>query len=121
MDIKKIGAGVVAAVAVTGAAWGLAATSGADGPPPHGHIMLLHVDEEELTYRKCVDLAAGRAVPTHAHHANLHVGRAGIALTRAGHAVIPTESILPPELHGKLYLPASCAEVDAWIETLREE
>lgn len=61
--------------------------------PPHGHILLLGLDGDDV--RHCVDLAAGRALPLNAHHDRVHVGRAGRALARAGHAVAPTAPLTP--------------------------
>jgi hypothetical protein len=59
--------------------------------PEHGHMLLqrpdfvlVGVDDEyatiQLTFRRCVDLAGGRALPLHAHHDTVHTGRAGQAL-----------------------------------------
>ena len=75
-------------------AFGLALAGGhGDGPPPHGHVLLLglQLDSEGdvVGLRKCVDLANGRALRNNAHHDNLHMGRAGDALKRAGHFVVP--------------------------------
>jgi hypothetical protein len=67
--------------------------------PEHGHIRLLHATwtgpgvgpgTEVLSYRKCVDLAGGNALPLQAHHDTVHTGRAGQALRGAGHLTIPT-------------------------------
>lgn len=118
---KKITAGVAAVAA--GAALVLTVPAFAEGHPPpteHGHIILIGANEANFTYRKCVDLAAGRALRLNAHHGHLHTGRAGEALWGAGNFVVPTEDILPPELQGLGILPADCAGVDAWLETLRE-
>ncbi len=66
-------------------------------PPPHGHILVLGIEFDDdfnvVSYRRCVDLAAGRAVPN--HHNTLHTGRAGEALWNAGHAVAPTDPLWP--------------------------
>jgi hypothetical protein len=56
---------------------------------PHEHALLLHVELEPFSYGKCVDLAGGRALRTNTHHETLHTGRAGAALHRAGHLVVP--------------------------------
>jgi hypothetical protein len=87
--------------------------------PEHGHIMLIGANEADFTYRKCVDLAAGKALRLNAHHAHIHTGRAGAALERAGNLVIPTEDILPEELQGLGILPADCAGVDAFLDVLK--
>jgi len=64
------------------------------GHGEHGHVLLLgavFVGEDLVDFRKCVDVANGRALKNNAHHANLHTGSAGAALrTRAGHLVVPT-------------------------------
>ena len=64
----------------------------------HGHVLLIGVevlDEGEdyvvITFRRCVDLAGGKALPKANHHNTVHTGRAGEALfDKAGHAVVPT-------------------------------
>ena len=74
--------------------------------PEHGHFLLQKVDIEteeiifidgepflhlEFSFRRCVDLAAGRPLPNASHHNNVHMGTAGFMLDeRAGHAVVPT-------------------------------
>ena len=76
----------------------------ADGPPPHGHMRLLHAEWSGPgvgpttvihSFKKCIDLAAGEVVPIDAHHANLHVGKAGAAQRSAGHLVVPTAPFSP--------------------------
>ena len=67
------------------------------GPPAHPHMLLIHPDvglvdgvPSLVGFRRCVDLAANQPVPNHAHHAHIHTGAAGTALsTNAGHAVVP--------------------------------
>lgn len=70
-----------------------------DGPPPHAHLLVtgLEVDADEwpLSWKKCRPLANGQPVPTNAHHANLHTGRAGEAQWEAGNAVVPAGSFTP--------------------------
>lgn len=71
-----------------------APTLAADGPPPpHGHALVLGLllDEkgEPVGYRKCLHLAAGRPLPLGAHHAHAHTGKAGEALFKVGHMVVP--------------------------------
>lgn len=72
---------------------------GANGePPPHGHMLVLGVEEGPTgpTYRKCVDLAHNQALPLNAHHAHVHTGNAGEALAnKAGHFAIPTAPYSP--------------------------
>jgi hypothetical protein len=65
--------------------------------PEHGHVLVLGFEffgvvdgVPQFTFRKCVDLAGGRALTNNAHHATVHTGMAGAALQRAGHVVIPT-------------------------------
>jgi hypothetical protein len=63
------------------------------GPVEHGHVLVLGLQfdgDGNPSIRKCVDLANGRALRNNAHHGHLHMGRAGVALAGAGHAVIPT-------------------------------
>ena len=70
---------------------GVASANG--GPPPHGHILVLGFEfgPGGITYEKCVDLANNQALPLHAHHEALHIGKGGEKLfEQAGHAVIPT-------------------------------
>jgi hypothetical protein len=82
-------------------AFGLALGGGhGDGPPPpHGHVLLLGLqfdgEGEVIGFRTCVDLANGRALRINAHHDHLHTGRAGAAVARAGHAVVPNSPLTP--------------------------
>jgi hypothetical protein len=75
------------------------------GPPPHGHLFVQQPVIEFLAdgpqgagvyatdFRRCVDLPP---VPLTAHHASVHTGSAGAALTdRAGHAVVPAAPLTP--------------------------
>ena len=92
---------IVAAMALLGVVGVNVAQS--EPPPPHAHMLVqglefgiidgtLHV----MGWRKCVDLAANRAVPLNAHHDHIHTGTAGAALaTQAGHAVVPTSPLTP--------------------------
>lgn len=94
-----------------------AGVSAADEPgatPEHGHIRLLHAtwmgpgvgpDTEVLSYRKCIDVAGGNALPLQAHHNTVHTGRAGQALRGAGHLTIPTVPLT--EIRGCADLPPS--------------
>jgi hypothetical protein len=68
--------------------------------PRHKHMLVLGLeldDEgEPVGFRRCVDLAAGRALPLNAHHAHVHTGKAGAALfEKAGHAVVPGAPLTP--------------------------
>jgi hypothetical protein len=79
---------------------GLAMTPAtSQGPPPHNHMLIQGFNEDpetgEFTIRRCVDLANARAVPLHAHHANLHVGKAGEGQERAGNLVVPGTPLTP--------------------------
>lgn len=71
----------------------------ADGPPPHGHVLVLGVEYDEsgepIGYDKCVELADGKALKLNAHHAHAHTGAAGAALQGAGHAVVPMAPLTP--------------------------
>jgi hypothetical protein len=70
----------------------------ADGPPLHGHVLVLgvkYVDGEPVGFDKCVELAAGKALPLNAQHRHSHTGRAGEALAAAGHFVVPTAPLSP--------------------------
>ena len=87
-----LGVGAVLAV-------GMAPAAADEGgmPPEHGHIFVLGVQfgEDSITYRKCIDLAAGQALPLHVHHATIHRGKAGDALREAGNFVVPTAPLMP--------------------------
>ena len=81
-----------AAALVTGAG-AVAAQADEQGPAPaHGHFLVLgvQVGDEGLTFRSCIDVAAGRQLPLHAHHEHLHHGSAAEALQAAGNYVVPT-------------------------------
>jgi hypothetical protein len=91
--------------------------------PPHAHMLVqrpvIDVIEFEgelwvaaVGFRKCVDLAANRAIPLNAHHAHIHTGKAGEMLdTKAGHAVVPTSPVTPWE---------NCAALEAALPILFE-
>ena len=72
---------------------------GQPGPDPHPHMLVQRpvVENGHLVgFRKCVDLAAGRTVPLHAHHEHIPTGTAGAALSeKAGHWVIPGAPLTP--------------------------
>ena len=80
---------------VLGASAGPAQADDEAGPlPPHGHVLVLGFEFKggEVTFRKCIDIAAGQALPLTAQHEHIHFGRAGEALfTKAGHAFIPVK------------------------------
>lgn len=69
---------------------------GDDPFPEHPHVLVLGLEFDEtgevpIAARKCIDLAANRALPLHAHHRHVHFGTAGEALfVNAGHGVAPT-------------------------------
>jgi hypothetical protein len=85
-----------AAVSAQGKDWG--------GVPPHGHILLINASIDGagvLTFDRCVEFAAGRALPKAAHHESVHTGAAGGspfaqgALYAAGHIVAPLAPLTP--------------------------
>lgn len=121
---RIIAIGAVAALAAVTFA-GTASAAGHE-PPPHGHMLVqrpvievIQPDDDDpqlyvavTSFRKCVDLAAGRSVPLNAHHAGIHTGSAGEALfDRAGHAVVPTAPLTPW---------ANCAAFEAALPILLE-
>lgn len=65
--------------------------------PEHGHLLVIGVEETEdgMTYRHCVEVADGRALPLHSHHDHFHRGAAGDALRRAGNFPVPMDPITP--------------------------
>jgi len=90
-----------------------AATANAQGKdwgaiPPHGHVMLLgaEIDEGRLFFDRCVEFAAGAALPNSAHHDSVHTGAAGGspfvqgALWDAGHIVVPLAPLVPYDWTG---------------------
>ena len=94
---RAVGVAATAALALM-AATGQSATADAhESPiPPHAHILVIGAEvggtEEEpvlLDYRKCVDIAANRALPLGSQHEHVHFGRAGEALFEAGHLFVP--------------------------------
>jgi hypothetical protein len=110
--MKKLLLPVSAAALVTIAAVATlpANTAEAQGPP-HGHMLVLHLEVEliggvphAVGFHRCVDLAGGRNVPLNAHHAHIHTGAAGGALQSAGHATVPTAPLTGW---------ANCAELEA--------
>lgn len=76
-------------LAGVGVAWG----DESEDVPVHGHMLVLGLEFGEdgrPTFRKCIDVAAGKALPLHVHHGGLHAGTAGDALREAGHFPVPT-------------------------------
>lgn len=66
----------------------------------HPHMLVLGFEADATGptgYRRCVDLAANRHVPLHAHHDHLHDedGRASQAQRRAGNVVVPGAPLTP--------------------------
>lgn len=97
---------VLAVLGVVGMAFGVLAAPAlsddppsSEGPPPHPHMLVIGLEldenEEPVSYRRCVDLAAGKPVPNNAHHAHVHRGQAGEALWSAGHAAVPGAPLTP--------------------------
>jgi hypothetical protein len=110
---KRLMGVAVAAAGVVGLAIPAAAH---EDVPQHGHVKLLHVNYEDLTYSRCIDYPSGRGNSWKAHHYGIHTGNAGKALGRAGHLVLPTN-----ELYGGApMLPANCADVPRWLEFLSQ-
>lgn len=61
-------------------------------PHPHMLVVGIELDEfgEPVKFKRCVDLAGGRALPLNAQHQHMHFGTAGIKLfENAGHIVVP--------------------------------
>lgn len=82
------------------AAVGLSGPAHAQELPPHGHMLVLGVHwegGEPVGFDKCVDVAAGRALPLVSHHEHVHFGTAGAALFEAGHLFVPTSPVSPFE------------------------
>ena len=95
--VRRAAAVVVLAGAASATVAGYATAS--EGPvPPHGHLLVLGVEFTETgpTYRKCIEVAAGRTLPVHAHHENFHAGTAGDHLRdKAGNFPVPTAPLTP--------------------------
>lgn len=89
--------------------------------PEHGHMLVQRVEEGIVTvdgvdlfavtgFRRCVDLAGGRALHLGAHHERVHFGTANAQLQdKAGHAVVPTAPLTPW---------ADCAALEAALPIL---
>jgi hypothetical protein len=95
LSVALIIGGTAAAVSVQAKDWG--------GIPPHGHVLLLGAEIEagSLYFDRCVEFAAGEALPNTAHHMSVHTGAAGGspfvqgALWDAGHIVVPLAPYVP--------------------------
>ena len=85
------------AAALTLTLAGAAQADQTPAPPEHGHMLVLGIEfgEDGVRYRKCVDIAAGQALPVHVHHDGLHAGTAGDALRNAGNFPVPTAPLTP--------------------------
>jgi hypothetical protein len=102
---KRVAGASLLAVGLAGSVLAVAAPAAADEDehvfPPHGHVLLLQASLEftaegpVIEYRKCVDLAGGKVLPLHVHHAKLHFGRAGEALRQAGNVIVPVAPFHP--------------------------
>jgi hypothetical protein len=72
-------------------------TASTQSLPPHGHLLLIGMEfdaeGEPIGFRKCVELAAGKPVPLHAHHDRLHAPQK--LLSTAGHMIVPTAELTP--------------------------
>jgi hypothetical protein len=65
----------------------------------HPHLLVLRPEfvDDVLQYKGCVELAAGHAVPLHAHHDRLHFGSSGVSFGgESGHAVVPAAPFPAP-------------------------
>lgn len=105
--MRRVLAAILLVLGMLGA---LAAPALSQGPPRHPHMLVigLELDEngEPVSFRRCVDLAGGKALPLRVHHAHVHTGRAGEALRNAGHAVVPGAPLTPWR---------NCAELTAFF------
>lgn len=98
---------LAAVIAATGLMFATVTTAQADEHiPEHPHVMVTGVElgefGEPISYRKCHELAAGKALPLNAHHESIHTGTAGfgnpdVGVTRAGNFVIPLAPFSPYE------------------------
>jgi hypothetical protein len=92
---------VLMLLVAAGVALGLqAAPAASDEVPRHPHMLVLglQLDDmgEPIGFRRCVDLAAGQALPLNAHHAHVHTGTAGEALRdKAGNFAVPGAPLTP--------------------------
>ena len=85
-------AGAVGGTLIGAAA--LAAPASAQEFEPHPHMLVLGIEldasGEPVGFRKCVDLAAGEALPLNAQHQHVHFGTAGVMLfEKAGNVAVP--------------------------------
>jgi hypothetical protein len=104
--VGRAAAVLLLAGAASTAVAGYASAAGEGPVPEHGHMLVtgLQFTEDGVTFRRCVDVAAGKALPVHAHHDNFHAGRGGDALRAAGNFPVPTAPLSDW---------ASCAELEA--------
>ena len=87
-----LGLGLLASTALASNEW-------PEDVVPHGHVMLIgtELDGGQVLFHRCVEFAAGRALPGPAHHHSVHAGTAGGspfvqgALFQAGNWVVPLE------------------------------
>jgi hypothetical protein len=92
---RKLLASMTVAGALSGTLVGAALTAPAVAQlPPHPHLLVLGLELNEagepVGFRKCVELAAGQALPLNTQHEHVHFGHAGEALfTHAGNVVVP--------------------------------
>ena len=87
-------------VLAVGLLLGLQAPPALSELPEHPHMLVLgfelDADDNPVGFERCIDLAAGQALPLHAHHDHLHTGKAGEALfANAGHVVVPGAPLTP--------------------------
>lgn len=98
---------LLSAVLILGATTAAVSAQGKDWGqiPPHAHLMLIGGEIDfgagTLTFDRCVEFAAGRALPNTAHHDSVHTGAAGGspfvqgALWNAGKIVVPLAPLTP--------------------------
>lgn len=80
----------------------------------HPHALVLGVvfdgEENPISYRRCIDLAANQALPLNAQHQHMHFGTAGEKLfTNAGNVVVPMAPF--PEPFGEAVPWSNCEEL----------
>ncbi|MFI7482118.1 hypothetical protein ACH9EU_06835 [Kocuria sp. M1R5S2] len=101
---RTLAAGVAVAALLLGPLAGTASAHDHEEPPPgpppaHNHMLVLGLQVDALGnpvgFRKCVDLAGGQALDISVHHRTVHTGKAGAALRKAGHAVVPAAPLTP--------------------------
>jgi hypothetical protein len=83
---------------------------------PHALVLGVVFDSEDnpVSYRRCIDLASGQALPLNAHHDHMHFGTAGEKLfTNAGNVVVPMAPF--PEPFEEAVPWSNCEELIAFF------